>query len=257
MILKGKLSVKVTEYYICYFDILGYKDLIKNLGENEFLQIVDKVVQETNKIINRRIKFPDEILQLEYRIFSDNILMCYHIPSEASIDKDDYYYYFPGKKVNYSLLYLGILMEQTISLQRIFIEKYSILIRGVITTGTLYFSEDYVYGQGLIDAYQLENNIAKFPRIILSNKILDILFTYDAEVLRFNRIPKINKVVDDIYFLDYLHEMNDYFLELHSILIKNGLAKYSNQNRVLEKYEWCKIYHNQVCYTRQKEEYVI
>ncbi len=51
--------------------------------------------------------------------------------------------------------------------------KKGILIRGGITIGNLVHNEDgIVFGQGLIDAYMLESKAAKFPRIILSNKLI-------------------------------------------------------------------------------------
>ena len=51
-----------------------------------------------------------------------------------------------------------------------------ILLRGAITIGNLVHNEDeVVMGQALIEAYELENGVAKYPRIIISNKLLSKL----------------------------------------------------------------------------------
>ncbi len=51
------------------------------------------------------------------------------------------------------------------------IEK-GVLFRGGLTIGNLIHNDNgTVFGQGLIEAYQLESNNAKFPRIILSDKL--------------------------------------------------------------------------------------
>jgi len=42
-----------------------------------------------------------------------------------------------------------------------------VLFRGGITTGKLIHTEEGIlFGQGLIDAYKLETNAARFPRIL-------------------------------------------------------------------------------------------
>jgi hypothetical protein len=49
-----------------------------------------------------------------------------------------------------------------------------ILIRGGITFGNLiHRSDGVVVGQGLIDSYQIESKLARYPRIILSKKIIE------------------------------------------------------------------------------------
>ena len=63
-----------------------------------------------------------------------------------------------------------------------------ILFRGGLTIGNLIHNENgTVFGQGLIEAYQLESKNAIFPRIILSDKLIQQL-NYPLET-KHNRYP--------------------------------------------------------------------
>lgn len=69
----------------------------------------------------------------------------------------------------------------------ILLEK-GILIRGGLTIGNLIHNDNgIVFGQGLIDSYKLESKNAKFPRIILSDKLIKEL-NYPLTTKR-NRYP--------------------------------------------------------------------
>jgi len=63
-----------------------------------------------------------------------------------------------------------------------------ILLRGGLTIGNIIHDDKgTVFGQGLIDAYKLESHSAKFPRIILSDKLIKEL-NYPL-VKKSNRYP--------------------------------------------------------------------
>jgi hypothetical protein len=47
------------------------------------------------------------------------------------------------------------------------------LIRGAITSGSLYHERGVVFGQALIDAYEIESRIAKHPRVVVADKIAE------------------------------------------------------------------------------------
>lgn len=69
-----------------------------------------------------------------------------------------------------------------------FLISEGILIRGAITIGKLlHKSEGIIMGQALIEAYELESRAAKYPRIILSERLIRKL-NYPIETKR-NRYP--------------------------------------------------------------------
>lgn len=265
--------MKVTDRYIIYFDILGYKQLIKLMGENHFLQIIDAVLEETTKTAKREVMFEPGISEFSCRIFSDNILMYCDVPKyERQLDwlvKGIGYHTEVAQAVNdlwymnYHFIHLGILMENAMRLQRKFIQDFDILIRGCVLRGTLYCAKDYIYGQGLIDAYHLENDVAKYPRLIIDEKLFEILSKISEKDRYFHRIPKMRKWDDGIAFIDYLNtddhpNTDNYkFLKQHKTLIEQNLSVNIEEESIMEKYLWCKKYHNLTCIERGMLELII
>lgn len=73
-----------------------------------------------------------------------------------------------------------------------------ILLRGGITVGKLiHLDNGIIMGQGLIDAYQLETNSAKFPRIVISNQLIEKLnYPIDTKKKRYPYHQYLNRFED-------------------------------------------------------------
>jgi hypothetical protein len=70
------------------------------------------------------------------------------------------------------------------------------LIRGGATIAPLYHQDGVAVGKGLIEAYQLERSVARYPRIAVSRKLYDSpgspfpeILTDDDGVKHFNYLP--------------------------------------------------------------------
>ncbi|HCE56749.1 MAG TPA: hypothetical protein DER09_02865 [Prolixibacteraceae bacterium] len=130
-----------------------------------------------------------------------------------------------------------------------------ILFRGGITIGNVVHTPDgIIFGQGLIDAYQLESSSAIFPRVLLSDRLIKKL-NYPLESKR-DRYPYhqyIKRFSDGsvgfhqmIYFevLQSWVEMSKIKLTQSLNKIKNtiikGLDSSFENPRVFEKYLWLK-----------------
>ena len=124
---------------------------------------------------------------------------------------------------------------------------HPILLRGGIAIGDLFCESDIIYGEGLSSAYLLENNLAKYPRIIFTGDTLfkglentKYMFS-DMEGL----IPPYKEDDDALYYPDYLYpefwhkdELVQYFDRLKSMC-----DFYLNQGidiNLREKYLWLK-----------------
>ena len=142
-------KIGTSEYLLSYFDILGYKNIINNLSESE----ESKLISDINNIIkkaNRYNKKYGREWYLKTYSFSDNFLLVMKIESKGTI-------------FNSFVLFLGILQE----IQYEMVINYGLFIRGSIVKGQVYAGNNFVYGKGLINAYEIENKIAIFPRIII------------------------------------------------------------------------------------------
>lgn len=139
--------------------------------------------------------------------------------------------------------------------------KQGILLRGGISIGNLLHMPDgTIVGQGLIDAYNLESSLAKYPRFILSNKLIKEL-NYPLDSKR-NRHPyhqyierfedgcvgfhqiKYNQVMNSLY--DYTQEAQLSDLKLIRDVIVKGLDFSFEHPNVVEKYQWLKKQYNKL-----------
>lgn len=163
------------ECYIAFIDILGFKNIIKTLSCNEIIEIFENAkkiygIRDEDENANTLHTFAYE--ELKYKIMSDSI--CIYI--ESSIED--------------SLLALitavGCLQSNLLAL-----EKF-ILCRGCIVKGAIYANEDIIFGPGYVEAYLLEENSAKFPRIILTNEIIQNAKLSETGSLLLNAFIKVD-----------------------------------------------------------------
>lgn len=130
---------KLNSYYILYFDVLGYRARISSDEEGFLTAIKDLFKRSTEKNWNVII-----------RTFSDNAMVCIE---ESCVGA------------------LRFLCHYASRIQELILRQHGLLLRGAITKGNLYFDEKFVYGTGLVDAVELEENIAIYPRIIIDKKL--------------------------------------------------------------------------------------
>ncbi len=179
--------------------------------------------------------FPKELdLQMEYTVFSDSIVLSSRIPEDP---------------VNTSLYQIAL----TCSL----LLKSGLFARGAVVDGYLYHKNNIILGQGIIDSYNKESAKAIYPRVIVSENIIE---RYQTEIQTYplkklvtswaNTL--IRKDEDDCYFLDTLQSIpnslfkEDYipFLKTTRNRIIDKLGQYRSDEKVFPKYEWFRRYYN-------------
>lgn len=158
---ENKQPEPIKEYYIAYFDLLGYKQFFQTHPDKagDFLQAIHEAVSNTGDYIqavnSSRIGVEIGKLFIRKKVFSDNILLCLET-TKAEVEYPRF------------LAFLAIIAD----IQRNFVLRYGLSLRGGITIGELSFNEDFVFGRGLIDAVTLEET-AIYPRIIMDKSVLD------------------------------------------------------------------------------------
>jgi len=241
---KATRDFTASNYYIAYFDILGYEHMMKtdkditNLSKKIYDAIEDIVLSKeviADVYAERYDETNDPNIvhgEIRHKVFSDNFLIC--------------------SKTNWSgLMYVAY------NLQRFLIQE-GLFIRGAICYGSLYFSEDFICGTGIISAYKLENEISIFPRVIIAESFLHAIeedslpeYSFIDEIIDFD--------FDNHAFINYLIDYIDYeaFLPTHKQVIERRLSEHKNNPRILQKYQWCKTYHNNFCNTNGFTEHLI
>ena len=114
----------------------------------------------------------------------------------------------------------------------------SILLRGGITIGKVVHTENVLMGTGMIRAYELESQFAKYPRIIIDNDLIDYWNgSFDSQDLNFEKVLEVSKDSDDFYFMDYVSKSNLPPM-LNILLNKSYELLKSNVASLVEKGVW-------------------
>lgn len=158
----------------------------------------------------------------------------------------------------------GLLFYEALAmvyLQSWLIDNHKLLIRGCLTIGEIVHTSSHLFGPGVVDAYNLEKEKAKFPRIILSptlmkdyrkTEYLKSELHTNAEDFQYLRAI-VRKDSDGIYFVDYLRALesqcdsaDEYlqFADRHRLYVVSELEKHAIGCCVRDKIEWLKKYHN-------------
>jgi len=252
-------QIKYERSIVAFIDILGFKEIVKQSESDstkiellhsvlEYLKSWEipkmwalKLVEIEEDAQKKGVENFDISGRTSTTSFSDSIVVSVKV--DGNVNE-------MASTLIINLAYIGaILMER------------GILFRGGITIGNIFHKENgIVFGQGLIDAYQLESKSAKYPRIILSDKLIREL-NYPLEAKR-NRYP----------YHQYLNRFNDGCVGFHQMIyyqvldswaemtakkmkdsldnvrrtIISGLDSSYENSEVFEKYKWLKDQYSQL-----------
>jgi len=188
-------NVKQQLHFVAFLDLLGYKDFFqKNTHDTEkFLEIIDEALLSTINDTNQQYKKIPDYYKPQIKMFSDNIL----IAIRCSNNNEKAF-----------LHYLN-LVRTVAHIQKTFITKYQLFLRGGIAKGMFYCGEKYVFGEALIKAYEMEQS-AIYPKININKKYVDEIIKHIREksiqykMLANILIDVVGKERDGSYFVNYL-----------------------------------------------------
>lgn len=267
-----KYQEKMELCYVAFIDILGFKEMVS--------KEIDKVILAQRQIKGFALERFNNVNG--YRCFDDSDL-------DEEEKEEEFENYIPkvtmfsdsivisAKERN---VLLGDFIDFISDLQYFFLLE-GITLRGGIEVGQLYHDEFMVFGEGLVSAYLLESEKAKYPRILVGKTAIKrTVERYDE---RFNdqidrsiednlsEIEKANiyenyyssfaigNVVreDGLSYLNYLFDRFDVFKDdcacqkIKDVIV-NGTK---NENEaVREKYIWLKGYFNFIIENAAKEK---
>ena len=149
-----------SKHIIAYFDILGYKDILGRglIAESELIMYIDEIVQTVFRLTKKPLIGRQK---LKVFCFSDNFAFCLKIPMEKAI---------------ILLLESFVLIMQ--KLQSKLLAEFGLFIRGSIVQGNIYANKNFIFGEGLIKAYDIENEIALYPRVVVEHSLVREVVNY-------------------------------------------------------------------------------
>lgn len=250
-----------------FIDILGFKEMIKKSDENsdniqliieilEFLKTWEspekwdlRFIKAESDTCKKGINFFEHKENINVTTFSDSIVI--------SIKVDNNENEIMSTLISY-LAYIGAVLI-----------KKGILIRGGMTIGRLIHNDNgTVFGPAFIEAYQLESVNAKFPRIILSNKLVEKLnypiyndanrYPYHQYIKRFDdgcvgfHQMKYYQVLQNSPDLSK-DELTSSLERIRQTIIR-GLDLSFEDPEVFLKYKWLKRQYNRLLILNESDE---
>ncbi|MGV0964908.1 hypothetical protein [Empedobacter falsenii] len=262
-----------------FIDMLGYGDINGHIKEEESAEDFYKFMKSNSDIFafQDRQEMRDiyensdtfnlyDYYDIKVNFISDSIIISYN-PIEQKDEIPEGYYYFHSANT------LIIIIKRLQTLIYKCLKEKNIFLRGGISNKYCFIKDNFAFGEGLIEAYKTESQIAKYPRICLSNSVIENsklikCFEYLCEKIYF--YDSFIAEENNVFFLDYLaHNIYDIpqteeggmatlaFFKIHKDSIINKLNeinfKISNSHtveetnkliKVKEKFEWIRDYHN-------------
>jgi hypothetical protein len=229
---KGKKRQRKS--FCAYLDVLGFRQKIKDndfIFLKNYLSTLDSELQDIDK--NPRMN------EFELKIFTDNLVFGY-----------------PWNDV-YGEGELGTIFDILAHIQVSFALS-DVFFRGAIALSNLYMDENVVFGPSLVEAYNLETEMAIYPRIILSKNVITVIkkhTNYYADPKKSPQYTEYLKDIDGLYFVNYLQIIIDRYdcvevlkiLTKHKDVIVKNLTQHTHNYKLWNKYAWSANYHNYFC----------
>jgi hypothetical protein len=231
---------------VTYLDILGFRDIVSKLSADEVSKILKAV-----EYFNTPPTLSKDSNDLAYKpiifILSDTIIRV------RPLERED------NRKYG-----VGLLLAEMLDIVHVQGEliSFDVILRGAISYGQISVFEKQVFGPALVRSYELENNCAIYPRVIIdpgllkefkSNELLRSTFNkYADELEEINEI--LQKGDDAFWFINYLKIMGDEvddpytyleLLEKHKKMIIDKAGGLRLPQNALQKIMWLAKYHNQ------------
>ena len=213
---------KAEDTVVAFVDILGSSEEMKKNLQNT-LNTIHNAYDDALKIYNTIFKDHRDIVQI--RIFSDNIVLS-----------------CPCKKIGlkravYLIVVLCALIQEKLL-------HYSVLSRGGIARGDFFTDDVMIWGNALVQAYNLECTVAIYPRIIIHPDLIADVDYFKSKLIDEgdDLINWITQDQDGLCYVDYFNEklMRDPLLMLTVFMGDNEKRQvnYLNNLKVIQKIIW-------------------
>jgi hypothetical protein len=200
----------VKERYIAFIDLLGMKNAIYNDTRNEHLNNLHTIYKSWLRAKHNCCEFED----IKIKIFSDNIAV---VAERNNLEE--------------LLQYIAWMAEHFL--------QCGYKVRGGIVKGEVYADDVLIWGKGLVEAYRLENEVAKYPRVIIDRNIIFDISEHTRDKIIEAKDKDENG--DEIYFIDYLNwfgSTHERYIKTIQEAIEYLEIENSTIESVIEKNNW-------------------
>ncbi|MEQ8042159.1 hypothetical protein ABQW67_04235 [Xanthomonas hortorum] len=181
---RDSATLSYEKRFILFLDFLGFKQIIKETtADPKRISAVIDAIDIINEMGGKSGLHKSKMLTQ----FSDSIVISYRCDEPSAA--------------------FDLVSEIGFALVRL-IER-GFLVRGAVAIGDLIHTEKYLLGPAMVEAYELESKHAIFPRVLVSQGLLDV--ARDAPASHHDGEEEANyissymkKDADGRYYIDYL-----------------------------------------------------
>ena len=188
---------KVEEQLTVFIDFLGFSEASTDTDESTVSKVLELLISlselRAEFDVQSTLQGTGKTLPFEPAIstFSDNIVISYQLgPISTVIGNDEPFnlliimdhFNWLLTKIATAALHIGF------------------LLRGGATIGKLYHAGGVVFGEALVEAFQIESRISIYPRVVLSHKITSRLTWIEQQ-------QNITRGDDGLYHFDYFRKL--------------------------------------------------
>lgn len=209
-------KIHTSEHYIASIDLLGVKNILNNDKDDSNLNTIYNIFHSWDRIIRDDKSFYPK--HLEIKAFSDNLVLAIKADTYRAADK----------------------LLDTVSYMCFHFLRNGYKPRGGITKGKLYIDNVFVWGKGLLNAYKMESEEAKYPRILIDDCVLEDTSSHCIETLVSVDEIDDKKILN--YFRCFGRSNESWPADIDSIIVRlrkelEGLDIENNQS-IIEKLKW-------------------
>lgn len=207
------------KYAVAFVDVLGISNKIEKDSEWALFWVWF--------LYNSTLSVWGNHERIKIKIFSDNILICEEI-----------------SPTNPNVAIMEVLSVVD-TLEKSVFNTGALFLRGAVVVDDFYFSDNFVYGKALLQAYTMESTSVIYPRIVVDQSVFNFI---DKEKL----LVKLDS--DGLYFYDFLQSRinnggNRLSQQLETLQANIIINVKSNLNveSVMTKMKWLISYFNKAC----------
>lgn len=192
-----RCELKNENYIVAFVDILGASKKIKN-DPDKSLNVVHGVYEY---VLHYLKAFCDDVDLIEakpiFRVFSDNIIVA--VPVEPH---------------GIEAAFLSAAIHTALVQNHFLVSKC--LTRGGMSIGGFFSDEIMVWGQALVSAYEIENSISIYPRVVVHPDLIKKIDITGSSASKY-----LKQDDDGLYYIDYLFEVLPYGKEGETLLTRH------------------------------------
>lgn len=162
--MSNQIKIRYVKSFVAFIDVLGFSEIV-NDNRPEGIQKLNTYFTIINDVITK-LRNIEEKRDIGYITISDSIVLT--IPQDCQNKMNN------TNNLRQLCIAVGEIQSK--------LARSNIWVRGAISSGDAYFNSkrNQIVGPAYISAYNLENSIAKYPRVIIDSKIVSQLGFHNA-----------------------------------------------------------------------------